>query len=111
MGADKETSLPTREHCGFSHSESEKQPLRANGFNRIVSRGTHQRAWDKARATALGLLRPSGAVVEWPLAGGENRRPPPSRVRGYHYGSDITVRNQLELGLTPLEIRPALAFW
>lgn len=65
----------------------------------------------QSRATALGLLRPSGAVAQWPLAGGENRRPPPSRARGHHYGSDITVGNQLERVLTPLAIRPARAFW
>lgn len=31
--------MQTKEHCGFSHSKSEKQPLRANGFNLTVSRG------------------------------------------------------------------------
>ena len=38
---------------------------------------TYQRTANKVWATALGILRPTGAMVQQSLGHGENQRPPP----------------------------------
>lgn len=41
----------------------------------------YQRTGGKACATALGILRPTSAMVQQSLGHGENQRPPPSNVK------------------------------
>lgn len=41
----------------------------------------YQRTGDKGWATALGTLRPTGAMVQQSLGHGEYQRPPPSSVK------------------------------
>lgn len=55
--------LTEKKNCGYSHSKSEKQPLRATGFNSVVTRGMHTRE----RETKGGLqpLALSGLLVLW----------------------------------------------
>lgn len=63
-------SFPTKEHCGFSHSESEKQPLRANGFNRMVSRGHIPENVEQSPGYSPWPLRASGCYGPMAFRGG-----------------------------------------
>lgn len=58
--------------CGYSHSKSEKRPLRATGFNLLVSRGGHTRERGQSPGYSPGHPQATGAVVQQPLEGGEN---------------------------------------
>lgn len=70
----------------------------------------YQRTGGKACATALGILRPTSAMVQQSLGHGENQRPPPSNVKKATMATTQLSKFSESLGYTPFEIQPVLPF-
>eukprot|EP00069_Balaena_mysticetus_P014682 bmy_08820T0 len=77
----REGVIPNRKNESWRVTQGQRSNHRELSFNPTVTRRAHTREPGTKAATALGILRPPGAMVQQPLGAGENQGPPPSRVK------------------------------
>ena len=75
-GCREKASFLTEKNESWRVTQGQRSNHRELSFNPTVTRRAHTREPGTKAATALGILRPPGAMVQQPLGAGENQGPP-----------------------------------